>query len=291
MDLSIDSAAVRFGFPFRMPMCSSRRNVVRRSPPSACRCPDWSFDARLAVENSRLSFSGDAEQSVYLTYVKPRLQLSRQFGPHQLQVRAFRDVSQLDFTDFVSAASLSDDVINGGNPDLRPQTAWVAEIGADLRMPGDAALRTRVFHQWLDDVVDLIPQGPPIARIDAPGNIGTRHTRWRGGLAATAARACTAWWQVQPVRNLAGLSVRDPVTNWCGDHLRFGRNQGKAELRQDLPAAKISWGVSYAAESATLHTSLDGSRQPAEELLTRRVRGDLVDPEVHRAPDDAVDSG
>ena len=104
--------------------------------------------------------------------MKPRVQLTRKFGKHQLQMRVFRDVGQLDFTDFVSTAQLADDIINGGNPDLRPQTEWAAEIEADLRFAGDAALRLRAFHHWLDDVVDFVPIGAPGALIDAPGNIG-----------------------------------------------------------------------------------------------------------------------
>ncbi|HEU5135394.1 MAG TPA: TonB-dependent receptor [Steroidobacteraceae bacterium] len=212
---------------------------------------NWSLDARLAVESSHLAFSGDAQQSVSLTYVKPRLQVSRPFGSHQLQLRAYRDVSQLDFTDFVSAASLSDDVINGGNPDLRPQTAWVAELGVDLRMAGDAALRTRVFHQWLDDVVDLIPQGPPAARIDAPGNIGS------GTLDGIEVSLQLPLGRVLPGGkfSLSGIwqdsSVRDPVTLVERPISGLVERKGKAELRQDLPAAKLSWGVSFAAESAT----------------------------------------
>ena len=90
--------------------------------------PRWSLDSRLAAEISRLSFTGDTDQSVALTYVKPRVQLTRKFGKHQLQMRVFRDVGQLDFTDFVSTAQFADDVINGGNPDLRPQTAWAGEV-------------------------------------------------------------------------------------------------------------------------------------------------------------------
>ena len=133
---------------------------------------DWSFDTRLAAETSRLEFTGDTDQSVSLTYLKPRVQFTRRIGPHQLQFRLYRDVGQLDFTDFVSTSQLADNVLHGGNPDLRPQTAWSLEVDADFRFPGDAALRVRGFKQYLDDVVDLIPVGPPGAQFDAPGNIG-----------------------------------------------------------------------------------------------------------------------
>jgi hypothetical protein len=165
--------------------------------------PLWSLDSRLAAEASRLSFTGDTEQSVSLTYVKPRVQLTRKFGPHQLQMRVFRDVGQLDFTDFVSNARLADDVINGGNPDLRPQTTWAAEVEGDLRFPNDAALRMRLFHHWLDDVVDFVPVGPPDALIDAPGNIGSGTAR-ESSVAAHAAEAAAAGRHADRDRHLAG---------------------------------------------------------------------------------------
>jgi len=224
--------------------------------------PGWALDTRLAVENSRLSFSGDAQQSVRLSFVKPRLQLTRQAGPHQLQLRVYRDVGQLDFTDFVSAASLSDDVINGGNPDLKPQTAWVAELGADFRMSGDAALRLRLFHQWLDDVIDLIPQGPANARIDAPGNIG------RGTLDGIETSLHLPLGRVLPGGkfDLSGIwqdsSVRDPVTFEQRGISDFVESKLKAELRQDVPAARLNWGVSYTDQSAsTAHRLAEIDRQ------------------------------
>jgi outer membrane cobalamin receptor len=207
--------------------------------------PRWSLDSRLAAETSRLSFTGDTEQSVSLTYVKPRAQLTRKFGKHQLQMRVFREVGQLDFTDFVSTAQFADDIINGGNPDLRPQTAWAGEIEADLRFASDAALRLRAFHHRLDDVVDFVPIGEPGELIDAPGNIG------RGtidGLEVSLRLPLT--------RVLTGgtftlggtvrdTEVRDPLTRQHRPISDFIENELKAELRQDLTAAKLAWGVTY----------------------------------------------
>ena len=97
-----------------------------------------------------------------LSYLKPSIQVTRGLGgQNQLRARLFRDVSQLDFTDFVSRASLSDDIIEGGNPDLRPQTSWQAEVAADLRFGGEGALSLTAFRQWISDTVDLVTLGPP----------------------------------------------------------------------------------------------------------------------------------
>ena len=212
--------------------------------------PLWSLDSRLAAEASHLGFTGDTEQSVSLTYVKPRVQLTRKFGPHQLQVRVFRDVGQLDFTDFVSNARLADDVINGGNPDLRPQTAWAAEVEGDLRFTNDAALRLRLFHNWLDDVVDFVPVGPPDGLIDAPGNIGS---------GKEYGAELSLRMPLKPILPGGTLTVsgtwreNDVVDPLTGEHRQisdFSENNIKAELRQDLNIAKLAWGFNYQGSSA-----------------------------------------
>ena len=211
--------------------------------------PRWSLDSRMAVETSRLSFTGDTEQSVSLTYAKPRLQITRQLGRHQLQLRAFRDVGQLDFNDFVSTAALADEIIEGGNPDLRPQTAWAIEAEADLRFADEGAFRLRLFRHFVDDVVDFVPVGPPGDQFDALGNVGEGSilgaevslrvplAPWvRGGTFAV-----TGTWQ--------DTEVEDPLTG--RDRMFSGINENRlnAEFRQDLNAAKFAWGTSYNAYS------------------------------------------
>jgi hypothetical protein len=210
----------------------------------------WSVDSRVAVESSRLAFSGDAEQGVSLTYVKPHAQLTRALGRHQLHARMFRDVGQLDFNDFVSAVEVADELIHGGNPGLRPQTAWAAELDADLRFANDAALSLRTFRHFLNDVVDFVPTGPIEARVDAPGNIG------KGTLTGVEATMRIPLGVVLPAGALEfsgtwqDSDVRDPIT---GEHRAisgvFSRKL-RAEVRQDVPAMKWSWGIAFAGESA-----------------------------------------
>jgi hypothetical protein len=210
----------------------------------------WSLEARLAAESSELRFSGDTEQSVSLSYLKPRVHITRTLGAHQLQLRAFRDVSQLDFADFVSSAELKDDVLNGGNPDLRPQTAWAAELIGDFRL-SKTAVRARLFHHWLDDVNDFIPAGTADERFDAPGNIGTGLLR---GVEVALTLPLT---RLLPggTLNVSGTwqeaETHDPVTGELrGISGVIGKNL-KTELRQDLPAHKLAWGVGFTDQSAT----------------------------------------
>jgi hypothetical protein len=208
----------------------------------------WSFDWRLAGEFSRLDFSGDSNQIVQLAYAKPSAQLTRSFGKaNQLRLRLVRDVGQLDFTDFVSSLSLSDERVDGGNPDLKPQTSWDAELAADLRPGADVALTVAAFHRWVNDTADCVPVGPPDQRVDAPGNIGRARIY---GLHVTAR---------VPLPLLPGASlafdgtrqesrVRDPLTGAVRDISEFQDWQVTAGLRQDLPRA--AWGLNYTQKSA-----------------------------------------
>jgi hypothetical protein len=215
----------------------------------------WSLEARLVAEASRLGFSGDTEQSVSLSFLKPRLQLTRALGAHQMQLLVFRDVGQLDFTDFISSVEVADEFIDGGNPDLKPQSAWAAEVIGDFRLTTATALRARLFHHWLDDVADFVPVGPDDSRFDAPGNIG------RGSLDGVELALRV------PVKALPGGSfnlsgtaqrarVTDPLTHERRGISELVERQVKAEFRQDLQAARFTWGASFTGESAVTHWRL-----------------------------------
>jgi hypothetical protein len=222
----------------------------------------WSFDWRLAGEFSRLEFSGDSNQTVDLAYAKPSLQLTRSFGgANQLRLRVFRDVGQLDFNDFVSSLSLSDERVEGGNPDLKPQTSYDAELAADLRPGADVALTLTAFHRWLSDTADFVPVGPPDDLVDAPGNIGDARIY---GVHVTA-RA--------PLKFLRGGSltfdgtrqesrVADPLTGESRGISEFQEWQLAAGFRQDLP--RLAWGINYLQKSLSssyLLEEVDRSRE------------------------------
>ena len=211
--------------------------------------PRWSLDWRVAGEFSRLEFTGDSNQSVDLTFLKPTIQLTRDLGgSSQLRIRVLRDVGQLDFTDFVSSASLADARIDGGNPDLRPQSSWDAEVSADLRPGKDISLTVAAFNRWVTDTADFTPVGQADDLVDAPGNIGDATIY---GLRVTA-RA--------PVRALRGVTVNvdatlqrskvdDPLTRRARPISSFQNVNLAAGLRQDLP--RIAWGLTYVEKSRT----------------------------------------
>jgi hypothetical protein len=262
LDASLDRVSVSNGVAVRhyVPNANMRVNEKRAEAFASYswRGARWSTEARLAGESSHLDFSGDAEQTISRSYVKPSFQLARTFGEQdQVRLRVYRDVSQIDFNDFASVVSPMDDRVDGGNPDLKPQTAWRVELGVDVRPGARTALSARVFHDWIDDAVDLVPLGDPADHIAAPGNIG------RGSLDGVQLILGTSLAPVLPGGTLnidatfQDASVTDPLTAQSRTISKLVRNKITANLRQDLPRFGLAWGLQYVRTSAKTEFRLD----------------------------------
>lgn len=220
----------------------------------------WSTEARLAAEYSELEFSGDANQTVDLSYLKPSFQLTRRIGErHQAHVRLAREVGQLDFAEFASAAALSDERIDGGNPDLKPQVAWRLELGADLRLAAGAAFGMRLYHDWIDDVVDVVALEVDDNRISAPGNIGTGELYGLEVTFSTPLAPLIPGGTFKADATFQDPSVTDPITGKERPISEVPRNELAAEFRQDLPQRGFAWGVKYKYESSQVEYRLDES--------------------------------
>ncbi len=214
----------------------------------------WSVESRLAYETSTLNFSGDTENEVELAFWKPSIQVSRTVGENnQLRFRVYRDVGQLNFGDFVSAAAIADSLINGGNPALVPQTDWRAELGADLRF-GQAALSLTLTRHFYQDVADLVPLTAPnpdedpldpnddLLRFDGPGNIGDADATSLDVTFSTPLDWFLPGGRININGYLWDTEVTDPLT---GRH-RIISNRPESninvEFRQDIPSWQIAWG-------------------------------------------------
>lgn len=207
----------------------------------------WSVEARVAWETSTLTFTGDSNQTVELSFWKPSIQVARTFnGNNQLRFRYYRDVGQLDFGDFVSAAAVADALIAGGNPDLVPQTDWRAELGADLRF-GQAALALTLTHHAFSDVADLVkitapdPPDPDIV-FDAPGNIGDAEA-WSLDVNFSTPIALIPGGRVTVQGYLWDTEVTDPVTGQPRIISYQPESEVSISFRQDLTDWRFAWGV------------------------------------------------
>ena len=214
--------------------------------------PLWSVETRLAREQSTLTFTGDQNQTVDLSFWKPSLQVTRSFGENnQARVRLYRDVGQLDFDDFVSATEVTNDLIAGGNPDLEPETSYRAELGVDFRFSGGAALSLTYTRGWLEDVADFVylidDRGTPGTGddipFDAPGNIGDADTNQLDASLTLPLNNVLQGLRFTASGYLWQGEVIDPVTGRSRTLSERQESQLDFEIRQDLPAQHLAWSI------------------------------------------------
>lgn len=219
---------------------------------------EWSFEAGLRVEQSKIEQSGEIEKSRSFTYPKPRLVGT--WSPtedDQLRLRIEREVGQLNFQEFASEVNLNSGQQNTGNSDLEPAKSWVYEAAYEKRFWDGAAAVLTFRHEDISDVIDLFPRrvqvdtdndGVPdtTAFVEGPGNIGDgqndsvtfnltlplKNFGWQGA----EVRMETQWQESE---------VTDPLT---GDKRRISGQRPEDisfNFRQDLPEQSLTFGLGW----------------------------------------------
>ncbi len=211
------------------------------------------IDYGLGAERSTLSQSGDVEQERSFFFLKPRVVLTYSEDQANLsRLRLEREVSQLDFDDFVSATVFQDDDLALGNPNLQPDSTWIAEASYERRHGEIGVTKLTLYHHWISDVEDLLPLND---EFEAPGNIGDGR-RWGAilelalpldSLGLSDARLeFEARWQDSTVTD--PVTLQDRVLSGDTESRRplpfLGENRYAVTLdfRQDLDAARFAWG-------------------------------------------------
>jgi hypothetical protein len=206
--------------------------------------PRWRFEGGASAEASMLRQEGDTNAETELAFLKPTLQLTRSIGArNQLRLRLYRDVGQLDFEDFVSAADIQNAVVNAGNPDLRPETSWRWEAEGDWRFGDDGALSLQLYRWAIDDAIDLVPVGAPGALFDAPGNIGEASLT---GVRAQLALPLPADAELRIDSTFQRTEATDPLTGETRAISETEQRVLRVNFRQDIGA--FAWGVDYEQE-------------------------------------------
>jgi hypothetical protein len=208
------------------------------------------------MELSNITQTGDAGKERNFTFFKPQAVLT--YSPvreRQTRMSLVREVSQLNFGDFVSVSNLEDDLLALGNPDLRPQTTWKAELSQEWRVGREGVYKVTLFYHWLSDVEDLVPL---TADFEVPGNIGDGR-RWGVILETTNP---LDWMGLADAKlnfdvRLQDSSVTDQVTGAkrvLSDAGSFGtapsfRNENKWAVdtgyRQDFENRRLAWGWTF----------------------------------------------
>ena len=216
---------------------------------------EWTLDASLRYEASKISSDGDVVLEKSLHFLKPRLAVS--WGPWpqtQVRLRVERVVGQLDFDDFVAGADFSLGTgVSAGNPDLNPEQAWVAEAAVEQRFWKSGAVTLTYRHSELKDVVDrgpvrLVTRDPAtgedvVAFFDQPTNIGdgTKDELvanlnlpfdpfgWKGGL-------------LRAELNRRWSKVTDPTTLTTRPISKLRPLEWQVDFSQDVPQYGVSFG-------------------------------------------------
>jgi len=227
----------------------------------------WSFgqlklDYGMGAEVSTISQSNEELDDRTFFFLKPQAALTYvPVSGHQFRLRIEREVSQLNFNDFISATVYEDDNLALGNPNLHPDATWISELGYERRFSRVGVFKITGFHHWIDDVLDYLPLTP----IDAvPGNIGDGR-RWGIeietsmpvdwiGLTGSKLDIRGRWQDSSVIDPVNGQSRPLSANGGFGGPptIRF-RNGNKymfdVNFRQDIEKSRIAWGWKAAVQA------------------------------------------
>ncbi|MES1202571.1 MAG: hypothetical protein ABUS57_14105 [Pseudomonadota bacterium] len=205
--------------------------------------PHWSVETRIARETARLSFSDETAQSVELDYWKGSFQITREFGQrNQIRARVLRDAGHIDADHLIEA--LADNDTPNGIPELRPDMTWRAELNTDLRFGRRGSLGVTLSRAWIENTVDHIIVNGPSGPFDAPGNIGEAHVdALNVNLSTPIVLIPRATLSMSG--GVANSEVTDPLTGKPRSLLNVADAHVWAQFRQEVPAEKFSWGLTY----------------------------------------------
>jgi hypothetical protein len=222
----------------------------------------WQLASNLTIEPGfKYEFSRIQQDTIEreFEYPKPSITATWRIQEgQQLSVSYEREVAQLSFADFVSAADFASNITTTGNVNLVPERTWAFNAEFEQRFWKGGVLTLFASYDEVEDVQDYVPiditvpdgpdpgTDPDIIFGDGPGNIGDG-TRFSLGLRASI-----------PMDNLGlrgarvdtfvsggGSEVTDPVTGATREFSDEFVGTWSISYRQDFPEAKWSYGFRY----------------------------------------------
>jgi outer membrane receptor protein involved in Fe transport len=243
------------------------------------------IEGALRRESSTVTSDGDVVLEKTLNYLKPRASLTWAPSPaQQVRLRVEREVSQLNFDDFVASSnSVNTGSVQVGNPDLSPQQAWVMEAAYERRFWGTGAAIMTLRHAELTDVIDRAPVfGAAGAVADAPGNIGDgTKDEATASLTVPLSRFRIKAAQIKGQATWRSSEVIDPTTLRPREISALQPLTWEANFTQDIPTWRATWGLLVTGglrESLYRLTEVETKKQdPRLDLyLDWKPRKDLV---------------
>jgi hypothetical protein len=200
--------------------------------------------AAMKLETSTLTATRDVMLTRGLTFWKPRAVLSWTPAKQtQVRLRAEREISQINFYNYVANNEFASGVIRTGNPGLQPQKAWVGEATVEQQFWGGASAVVALRRKLFTDVVDARYVGTSGAI--GIGNIGDgEQTELTATVTVPLKRFGLNGAMIKGTVTKSWSAVTDPTTGqrrtiWFSNPAAL---QGDLHFTYDLPRHKLNFG-------------------------------------------------
>ena len=236
--------------------------------------PAWKIEGGVIAEKSRITVSGDSSARRSFLFFKPRVAATWTVDKlTTVELRAERQVAQLDFNDFATSIDLgAAGQVAAGNADLVPEKTNTYSALIRRKFFDRGSIQLLGSYVDVSDTQDLIPiivrdsGGNITSRFDGAGNIGNS-TRWNAELEITlpfdwiTKSIGITGMELKYVGHYHDSRVTDPVTG-------RGRRRSQTPLwhqdfnfRHDIANAGISWGVDTAVSAGNTEFFIDQIRK------------------------------
>ncbi|MFM9852104.1 MAG: outer membrane beta-barrel protein [Sphingomonadaceae bacterium] len=233
----------------------------------------WKVDGGIIAEASRITVSGDSTAQRSFFFLKPKLSATWTINKQTtIELRALREVAQLDFTDFATAVDLgAGGQVAAGNAELVPERTITLSALIRRKFFDRGSIQLLGSFVKVSETQDLIPvivrdaQGAITSRFDGSGNIGNS-TRWRGELDITlpfdwlTKRLGITGMELKYNAQYQNSRVTDPVTGRSRRRSGIALWQQRFNFRHDIPKAGISWGIDAFASAPNSDFFIDQIR-------------------------------
>jgi outer membrane receptor protein involved in Fe transport len=234
----------------------------------------WKIEGGVIAEKSRITVSGDSSARRSFLFWKPRLAATWTVDKlTTVELRAERQVAQLDFNDFATSVDLgAAGQVAAGNADLVPEKTNTYSALIRRKFFERGSIQLLGSYVDVSDTQDLVPiivrdnNGNITSRFDGAGNIGNS-TRWNAELEITlpfdwiTKSIGITGMELKYIGHYHDSRVTDPVT---------GRNRRRSQVpiwhqdfnfRHDIAKAGISWGVDTSVSAGNTEFFIDQIRK------------------------------
>jgi hypothetical protein len=240
---------------------------------------DVTVESGFRFERSNIEQTGDAQRERSFSYPKPSVSMTWDTAENtQWKFSIEREVEQLSFGAFASQASLTDNTVEIGNPELVPSKIWRASASWERRWGEEGSVTVSLTHERYTDAWDLRPitiitddTTVPVTTevFETYGSIGDGEKTY---LFVNGAIPLDDYGVSDSRLNfnvmLRNTKVTDPTT---GETRRFQGHEVwrlNLDFRQNLPEHDLAWGWSFYTQGyedvyrytqSDIYTTLDPS--------------------------------